>query len=196
MITRLYYVRMMNIEADGALLCLITVGCCFFIDFTAMGQLEIFRRQKLEILSHYKRDASMLQQQIDDLQERIEENQGEAKNLQEQMQILEKEKKSKEIRIRQLELTFRSKHISLPVESVEAAQVYLQIVTKGTPHYTPAEDRTKLEYWLNISRNRWAERLEKLYPSLTNGEKDICYLFVVGLSFDEMASLLGVQSVL
>lgn len=58
-----------------------------------MGQLEIFRRQKLEILSHYKRDASMLQQQIDDLQERIEENQGEAKNLQEQMQILEKEKK-------------------------------------------------------------------------------------------------------
>lgn len=78
----------------------------------------------------------MLQQQIDDLQERIEENQGEAKNLQEQMQILEKEKKSKEIRIRQLELTFRSKHISLPVESVEAAQVYLQIVTKGTPHYT------------------------------------------------------------
>ena len=35
----------------------------------------------------------MLQQQIDDLQERIEENQGEAKNLQEQMQILEKEKK-------------------------------------------------------------------------------------------------------
>lgn len=136
----------------------------------------------------------MLQQQIDDLQERIEENQGEAKILQEQMQILEKEKKSKEIRIRQLELTFRSKHISLPVESVEAAQVYLQIVTKGTPHYTPAEDRTKLEYWLNISRNRWAERLEKLYPSLTNGEKDICYLFVVGLSFDEMASLLGVQS--
>ena len=67
-------------------------------------------------------------------------------------------------------------------------------MTKGTPHYTPAEDRTKLEYWLNISRNRWAERLEKLYPSLTNGEKDICYLFVVGLSFDEMASLLGVQS--
>ena len=42
-----------------------------------------------------------------------------------------RKKKSKEIRIRQLELTFRSKHISLPVESVEAAQVYLQIVTKG-----------------------------------------------------------------
>lgn len=173
---------------------LITVAAVFSLTLLLWGSWKFFRRQKLEILSHYKRDASMLQQQIDDLQERIEENQGEAKNLQEQMQILEKEKKSKEIRIRQLELTFRSKHISLPVESVEAAQVYLQIVTKGTPHYTPAEDRTKLEYWLNISRNRWAERLEKLYPSLTNGEKDICYLFVVGLSFDEIASLLGVQS--
>ena len=173
---------------------LITVAAVFSLTLLLWGSWKFFRRQKLEILSHYKRDASMLQQQIDDLQERIEENQGEAKNLQEQMQILEKEKKSKEIRIRQLELTFRSKHISLPVESVVAAQVYLQIVTKGTPHYTPAEDRTKLEYWLNISRNRWAERLEKLYPSLTNGEKDICYLFVVGLSFDEIASLLGVQS--
>ena len=53
----------------------------------------------------------MLQQQIDALQGRLEENQGEAKNLQELMKIVEKEKKSKEIRIRQLELTFRSKHI-------------------------------------------------------------------------------------
>lgn len=173
---------------------LITVAAIFSLALLLWGSWKFFRCQKLEILSHYKKDASTLQQQIDDLQERIEENQGEAKNLQEQMQILEEEKRSKEIRIRQLETTFRSKHISLPVETVEAAQVYLQIVTKEVPRYNPAEDRTKLEYWLNISRNCWAERLEKLYPSLTNGEKDICYLFIVGLSFDEIAGLLGVQS--
>ena len=53
----------------------------------------------------------MMQQQINDIQERIEGNQGEAKKQKEQMQIQEKEKKSEEISIRQLELTFRSKHI-------------------------------------------------------------------------------------
>ena len=67
-------------------------------------------------------------------------------------------------------------------------------MSKSTSRYNPAEDRTKLELWLNVSRNYWAERLEKIYPSLTNGEKDICYLFVLGLSFDEIAGLLDVQS--
>lgn len=177
-----------------AITILITVASVISLALLLWGSWKFFRCQKLEILSHYKKDASRLQQQIDDLQERIEENQGEAKSLQEQMQVLEMEKRSKEMRIRQLEVTFRSKHISLPVETVEAAQVYLQIVSKSTSRYNPAEDRTKLELWLNVSRNYWAERLEKIYPSLTNGEKDICYLFVLGLSFDEIAGLLDVQS--
>ncbi|WP_455666220.1 hypothetical protein [Phocaeicola sp.] len=172
---------------------LITVAAICSLALLLWGSWKFFRHQKLEILRNYKKDASVLQQQIDDLQERIEENQGEAKNLQEQMLTLEAEKRSKEVRIRQLEVTFRSKHISLPVETVEAAQAYLQIVSKEAANYNPAEDRTKLELWLNISRNDWARRLAILYPSLTNGEKDICYLFALGLSFDEMAELLGVQ---
>ena len=158
------------------------------------GSWKFFRYQKLDILRNYKKDASILQEQIDTLQEQREENQGEAKNLQEQMQALEEEKKNKELRIRQLEVTFRSKHISLPVETVEAAQTYLRIVSKENPRYNPAEDRAKLEHWLNVSRHRWADRLEALYPSLTNNEKDICFLFVLGLGFDDIADLLGVQS--
>lgn len=177
-----------------AITILITVASIFSLALLLWGSWKFFRRQKLEILSHYKKDAFRLQLQIDNLQERIEENQGEAKNLQEQMQVLEVEKRSKEIRIRQLEVTFRSKHISLPAETVEAAQVYLQIVSKSNPCYNPAEDRNKLELWLNVSRNHWAQRLESNYPSLTNGEKDICYLFVLGLSFDDIATLLDVQS--
>lgn len=157
------------------------------------GSWKFFRRQRWEILHHYKKNVFALQQEIDMLQECIEENQGETKNLQEQLQVLEEEKKSKEVRIRQLEVTFRSKHISLPVESVEAAQVYLQIVSKDNPCYNPAEDRRKLEFWLNVSHNDWAKRLDRFYPSLTNGEKDICYLFALGLSLDEIADLLNVQ---
>ena len=173
---------------------LITIASVCTLALLLWGSGKFFRHQKLDILRNYKKDASSLQEQIDALQERIEENQGEAKHLQEQMQVLEAEKRNKELRIRQLEVTFRSKHISLPVETVEATQTYLQIVSKKNPRYNPAEDRAKLEHWLNVSHNRWAERLEAFYPSLTNNEKDICFLFVLGLGFDDIADLLGVQS--
>lgn len=173
---------------------LITIASVCTLALLLWGSWKFFRHQKLDILRNYKKDASSLQEQIDALQERIEENQGEAKHLQEQMQVLEAEKRNKELRIRQLEVTFRSKHISLPVETVEATQTYLQIVSKKNPRYNPAEDRAKLEHWLNVSHNRWAERLEAFYPSLTNNEKDICFLFVLGLGFDDIADLLGVQS--
>lgn len=173
---------------------LITIASVCTLALLLWGSWKFFRHQKLDILRNYKKDASSLQEQIDALQERIEENQGEAKHLQEQMQVLEAEKRNKELRIRQLEVTFRSKHISLPVETVEATQTYLQIVSKKNPRYNPAEDRAKLEHWLNVSHNRWAERLEAFYPSLTNSEKDICFLFVLGLGFDDIADLLGVQS--
>lgn len=173
---------------------LITIASVCTLALLLWGSWKFFRHQKLDILRNYKKDASSLQEQIDALQERIEENQGEAKHLQEQMQVLEAEKRNKELRIRQLEVTFRSKHISLPVETVEATQTYLQIVSKKNPRYNPAEDRAKLEHWLNVSHNRWAERLEAFYPLLTNNEKDICFLFVLGLGFDDIADLLGVQS--
>ena len=173
---------------------LITIASVCTLALLLWGSWKFFRHQKLDILRNYKKDASSLQEQIDALQERIEENQGEAKHLQEQMQVLEAEKRNKELRIRQLEVTFRSKHISLPVETVEATQTYLQIVSKKNPRYNPAEDRAKLEHWLNVSHNRWTERLEAFYPSLTNNEKDICFLFVLGLGFDDIADLLGVQS--
>lgn len=78
---------------------------------------------------------------------------------------LEAEKKSKEIRIRQLETTFRSKHISLSVEAIEAAQVYLQVVSRKTPAYHPSSDRSALEHWMNLSLDCWAERTAIRYPS-------------------------------
>lgn len=182
-----------DFRSRWALTVLGTAATVCLLALLLWGSWKFFRRQRWEILHNYKKDASALQQKIDVLQERIEDNQGETKNLQEQLQALEEEKKSKELRIRQLEVTFRSKQISLPVECVEAAQVYLQIVSKDIPCYNPAEDRRKLEFWLNVSHNDWAKRLECFYPSLTNGEKDICYLFALGLSLDEIAGLLKVQ---
>ena len=183
-----------DFSSRWAITILITVTIVCSLALLLWVSWKFFRGQKREILRNYKKEASVLQQRIDVLQEQRDENQDEAKNLQEQLDELETEKRNKEVRIRQLEVTFRSKHISLPVETVEATQVYLQIVAKEDASYHPASDRAKLEHWLNVSHKDWANRLAMLYPSLTNGEKDICYLFALGLTLEPIATLLDVQS--
>ncbi len=177
-----------------ALTVLLTVAVLSSLALLVFLGWSFFRKQRMELLKRSRHEVACLQQQIDSLQEQIDDNQGEARTFQEKLMALEAEKKSKEIRIRQLETTFRSKHISLSVEAIEAAQVYLQVVSRKTPAYHPSSDRSALEHWMNLSLDCWAERLAIRYPSLTNGEKDICYLCRLGLGFDEMALLLGVQS--
>ena len=159
----------------------------------AWGLWKFFRQQKAELLHSYKKESSALQTRIDTLQEQMEESEGETLHLQEQISTLEAEKHEKDIRIHQLEVTSRAKRVALSPETAEAVQFYLNLIERRNATYRPAEDRFKLAHWLNISRNRWAERLVSLYPTLTNGEKDICYLFAIGFSFDEMADLLQIQ---
>lgn len=135
-----------------------------------------------------------MQTRIDNLQEQMEESEDESKGLLEQIKALEKEKQEKSLRIHQLEVTFRAKRITLSTETAEAVQLYLHLISRKGATYQPAEDRFKLAYWLNISQNHWADRLATHYPTLSNGEKDICYLYAIGISFDEMADLLQIQS--
>ena len=134
-----------------------------------------------------------MQTRIDNLQEQMEESEDESKGLQEQIKALEKEKEEKNLRIHQLEVTFRAKRITLSSDTAEAVQLYLHLMSRQGAKYQPAEDRFKLAHWLNVSQNRWADRLATQYPTLSNGEKDICYLFAIGFSFDEMADLLQIQ---
>lgn len=151
------------------------------------------RKQKEELLYTYKKEAYALQTQIDKLQEQMEENEDESINLQKQIASLETEKQEKDIRIRQLEVTFRGKRMALSPENAEAVQLYLNLINRTNIHYHPSEDRPILAHWLNISQDHWAERLNSHYPTLSNGEKDICYLFAIGFSLDEMADLLQIQ---
>ena len=154
---------------------------------------EVLKRQKEELLYSYKKEVYALQTRIDNLQEQMEESEDESKGLQEQIKALEKEKQEKNLRIHQLEVTFRAKRITLSTETAEAVQLYLHLISRKGATYQPAEDRFKLAHWLNISQNRWADRLGTHYPTLSNGEKDICYLYAIGFSFDEMANLLQIQ---
>lgn len=124
------------------------------------------------------------------LQERETENQ----LLEQQLRFLEVEKQKKELRVHQLETIFRAKEIALSVDLIEAAQVYIRIMDKENPVYIPAESRGKLERWLNVTGNQFANRLSERFPSLTNGDKDICYLFALNLSFKDVAKVLNIQS--
>lgn len=182
-----------HLHSRWSITILITIASVCILSLLLWISWRFFRRQRLEMLKKYKKEALVLQQQIDTLQENTEDSQGEKQNLLEQLAALENEKKNKETRIRQLETTFRSKNITLPIETIEAAQVYLRIISKEHPSYQPAADRSKLEHWLNTFHRQWADKLSVHYPALTNGEKDLCYLFVLSLSFNEVASLLDVQ---
>lgn len=150
---------------------------------------KLYRKQSYAVWKQYRKELSDLQSQIDELQELQDENQ----QLAYQIRDLEAEKAKKELRIRQLEVTFRAKEITIPIELVESAQVYLRIVDRENPSYNPSEDRYKLERWLNVANKQFAKRLQMRFPSLTNGDRDICFLFALNLSFKEVAKVLNVQ---
>lgn len=155
---------------------------------------KLFRKQKLDMAEKVKHDVALLQKKIDSLQESMSENAGENEACLKLISELERQKKEKEIRVRQLELTFRAKNIYLSPDIIEAVQVYLNIIDSGNPEYNPSADRIKLEKWINISSYGWADKLQKKYPSLTNGEKDICYLCFLNVSLDRIALILDIQS--
>ena len=104
---------------------------------------------------------------------------------------LQNEKGEKDIRIKQLEIMFRAKDISVSSADAEALQTFLKITE--LKKYIPAADRDKLQHWLNIVHQNFATRLNEQYSSLTGREKDICYLTALNLSLETVAQLLDVQ---
>ena len=182
-----------NYRHQGTITLLSALAIVCALGILSWGIWKYLQKQKEEQLYTYKKEAYALQTRIDNLQEQMEESEDESKGLQEQIKALEKEKEEKNLRIHQLEVTFRAKRITLSSDTAEAVQLYLHLMSRQGAKYQPAEDRFKLAHWLNVSQNLWADRLATQYPTLSNGEKDICYLFAIGFSFDEMADLLQIQ---
>lgn len=157
--------------------------------------LKIYRKQKGEELFQQKQESIKLQERIDGLQIMVEENEN-LHNLEREEALnkiiaLQNEKGEKDIRIKQLEIMFRAKDISISSTDAEALQTFLRITEQK--EYTPATNRDNLQHWLNITHQDFAIRLNDKYPSLTGREKDICYLTALGLSLDTVAQLLDVQ---
>ena len=179
-----------GLKKQGIITLLSTITIILVLMLILYEGWKFYKKKQLIILQQYRKDVADLQQQIDDLQERETENQ----LLEQQLRCLEVEKQKKELRVRQLEVIFHAKEITLSVDLIEAAQVYIRIMDKENPIYIPAENRYKLERWLNVTCNQFANRLSEHFPSLTNGEKDICYLFALNLSFKDVAKVLNIQT--
>lgn len=157
--------------------------------------LKIYRKQKGEELFQQKQESIKLQERIDGLQIMVEENENlhnlERKEALNKIIALQNEKGEKDIRIKQLEIMFRAKDISVSSADAEALQTFLKITE--LKKYIPAADRDKLQHWLNIVHQNFATRLNEQYSSLIGREKDICYLTALNLSLETVAQLLDVQ---
>lgn len=157
--------------------------------------LKMYKKQKGKELSQQKQGSIKLQEQIDTFQTMIEENENlhslEQEEALNKIMALQNEKGEKDIRIKQLEIMFRAKDISVSSADAEALQTFLKITE--LKKYIPAADRDKLQHWLNIVHQNFATRLNEQYSSLTGREKDICYLTALNLSLETVAQLLDVQ---
>ena len=145
--------------------------------------LKMYKKQKGKELSQQKQGSIKLQEQIDTFQTMIEENENlhslEQEEALNKIMALQNEKGEKDIRIKQLEIMFRAKDISVSSADAEALQTFLKITE--LKKYIPAADRDKLQHWLNIVHQNFATRLNEQYSSLTGREKDICYLTALNL---------------
>ena len=157
--------------------------------------LKMYKKQKGKELSQRKQESIKLQERIDTLQIMIEENENlhslEQSETLNKIIALQNEKREKDIRIKQLEIMFRAKDISVSSADAEALQTFLRITEQK--EYTSAANRDNLHHWLNISHQNFAIRLNGKYPTLTGREKEICYLTALGLPLDTVAQLLDVQ---
>lgn len=157
---------------------------------------KLYKKQKEKELFSQKQASARLQTRIEALQEVIEENKNlhnrEREEALREITALQKEKNEKDIRVKQLEIMFRAKNITISSLDVEALQTFLRITQQQT--YIPTMDRENLHRWIDITHQNFATRLINEFPALTGREKDICYLTVLDLSFDSVAQLLEVQS--
>lgn len=83
-------------------------------------------------------------------------------------------------------------HDSLHNDDIKSITAALNLI--GSRTCDLSQDRIHLKHWLNISRNNFAERLEKGCPILKEHYLDVCYLTILGLSIDETAQILHVNT--
>lgn len=124
-------------------------------------------------------------QQMEVYRQEIERYRGKLSSLQQ-------DGENKDKRINQLETMYKAKNISISPADAKATQTFLGIVKSGT--YTPDEDRVNLHHWLDVVQQDFATSLNARYPSLSEREKDICYLTALNLPVETIAHLLFIQS--
>lgn len=174
---------------------LVAIGLMAILSFLYYRTIKIYRKRKEKELSARKQEVIQLQTRIEELQTMVEENESILKKEKDkainEINVLQDEKRNKEIRIKQLETMFRAKDITVSAVDAEAMQAFFKL--KQEKEYAPATDRVKICHWIDMACRNFATRLDKQYPLLTGREKDICYLSVLGFTFEETASLLNIQ---
>lgn len=157
--------------------------------------LRLYRKNKLNELMKYQNEKDCLLQKIDDCQIKIEEDEtlykDERDELIRNMDRLKEDIKEKDVQIHRMEIIYKSKDVSVPVEYIEALKVYLKINAENSS-YIPATERYLLRNWIDIVYDGFASHLIDRY-ALTSREQDVCFLKVLGLPDEKIAFLLNNQ---
>lgn len=91
-----------------------------------------------------------------------------------------------------MKLLAGANHNSLHTDDIKSLTAALNLMGNRTCDLS--QDRIYLKHWLDISKNNFAERLETNYPILKEHSLDVCYLALLGLSIDEIAQILNVNT--
>ena len=83
-------------------------------------------------------------------------------------------------------------YLEITERDVKALEVYLRLLRMPLT-YCMERDLPDLKHWLDLTSGRFASRLKRAYPWLTNGEMNICCLQRMGYTVAEMSALLGVK---
>lgn len=94
--------------------------------------------------------------------------------------------------VNSIKLLYGTESVKLNPNDIKSLQMAQSLLTNKTYH--PATDRMLLKQWLNLSKNKFAEKLESRYPQVKGRLIDICYLAALGVSIDEMAQILQVNN--
>lgn len=144
-------------------------------------QEELYRKSKEKVNAN--------SQKIISFQQMIETNKGQLDQLSEELirtkaALLEQQNKQIELSIHQL---------SLQREKLLASTLYKEVKTLAVDHILPRPIWVQFKNEMDAIYETFENKLNRLYPSMSEIEMKVCYLLKAEFSVSEMAMLLGRQ---
>lgn len=157
---------------------------------------RIYRCARLgNYLSDYCRLMSEYRQSHQAMEQKERENTADREKYRQQMDVLMSRIDGLMKESNRFRTIYRIKtpYMTVTPEDISALNLYLQL-SGGKLKYEAACHRSGLYHWLNLTDGRFAERLAKEYPQLSQHDMDLCCFYRLGFDNDHISGLYGQYS--